>query len=133
MVHTIYQTQKEMIMKKNLSISTVLVPFIIILPLLYTAAIYPSLPETVPTHFDLSGTADAYGHKRSIWLISFLLASVSLLVYLLFSNLPKIDPKRTARQSPELFRKMALTISVFISAATNGTIIPGIGQLHVQR
>ena len=27
---------------------------------------YPGLPETIPTHFDITGTADAWGSKSSI-------------------------------------------------------------------
>ena len=27
---------------------------------------YPGLPETIPTHFDITGTADAWGSKTSI-------------------------------------------------------------------
>ncbi len=105
-------------MKKSVSISPLVVLLVTILPLLYTASIYSSLPDTIPTHFNLSGTADRFGHKSNIWLISALMAAVSLFVYLLFSNLPKINPKRAARQSPELFRKIGLFISVFICAVS---------------
>lgn len=30
---------------------------------------YEQLPEQIPTHFDLSGQADAYGEKSTIWFI----------------------------------------------------------------
>lgn len=47
-----------------------------ILALLVTAAIagwlllqYPALPQVVPTHFDASGTADAWGDKSNVLLL----------------------------------------------------------------
>lgn len=30
---------------------------------------YASLPETIPTHFDISGRADAWGHKSSVFVL----------------------------------------------------------------
>jgi uncharacterized membrane protein len=41
-----------------------------------------------------------------------LFSVLSFGVFLLITNLPKFDPKKTAGQSPELFQKMGLTISV---------------------
>ncbi|WP_187117598.1 DUF1648 domain-containing protein [Flaviflexus massiliensis] len=35
---------------------------------IYTGLIYGSLPDTIPTHFDFSGKADAWGAKSSIWI-----------------------------------------------------------------
>ena len=34
-----------------------------IVPILYLVSIYPTLPDIVPTHFDLNGKADQYGKK----------------------------------------------------------------------
>lgn len=55
-----------------------------ILALLATAAIAgwllllcPALPQVVPTHFDASGTADAWGDKSSVLLLAALLFTLS--------------------------------------------------------
>jgi len=35
---------------------------------LFICIIYFKLPETVPTHFDMSGTADSFGDKESVFM-----------------------------------------------------------------
>jgi len=103
-------------MKKTSPMGTFLVFLIIILPLIYTGTIYSSLPQTIPTHFNLMGKANGFGNKSDIWFITGLLAVVSAGLYLLIKNLPRIDPKKTAKQSPELYNKFAIAIVVFLCA-----------------
>lgn len=105
-------------MKKTSPVGTFIIILIILLPLIYTASIYSSLPDTIPTHFGLSGEPDSFGNKSNIWLITVLMAVVSAGVYLLLKNLPRIDPKKTAGQSPELYHKMAISLVVFLCALT---------------
>lgn len=35
--------------------------------IIYTAATYPSLPDTVPVHYGITGEMDATGDKSTIW------------------------------------------------------------------
>ncbi|GGE67993.1 DUF1648 domain-containing protein [Priestia taiwanensis] len=35
----------------------------------YTFYMYPSLPETIPTHYNFQGEPDAYGGKGNLWFI----------------------------------------------------------------
>lgn len=105
-------------MKKTSPVGTFIVILIIIFPLVYTGIIYSSLPDTIPTHFGLNGQPDRFGDKSNIWFITLLLTVVSAGVYLLLKNLPRIDPKKTAGQSPELYHKIAISIVVFLCAVT---------------
>lgn len=95
---------------------TLFILLIVCLPLVYTASIYQSLPETIPLHFDINGKADGFGPKSKLWFVVILMAVVSAVVYLLVNNLPKIDPKKTAGQAPGLYHKIALVIVIFLCA-----------------
>jgi len=86
------------------------VVLIALIPVFYLAAIYGSLPETIPTHFGFSGKPDHFGDKQSLWITGIILAIVSLCVYFLLSNLYRIDPKKTARLSPEIFEKIGMAV-----------------------
>ncbi|MDE3252532.1 MAG: SdpI family protein [Bacteroidota bacterium] len=103
-------------MKKTSLLGRLIILFIICIPLVYTAYLYPSLPETIPLHFNIEGKPDGFGNKSKIWWVTLLLTLVSGFVYLIITNLPKIDPKKTARQSPELFHKIATILVIFLSA-----------------
>jgi uncharacterized membrane protein len=103
-------------MKKTSTLETLFVFLIICIPILYTISVYPSLPKTIPIHFDLEGNANGFADKDSLWFIMLLMSGVSAGTYLLIKNLPKIDPKRTAGQSPELFYKIALVLVIFLCA-----------------
>jgi uncharacterized membrane protein len=103
-------------MKKKNPWGTVILLLVILIPVIYTLTVYPSLPDTIPTHFNLEGKPDAYGNKNNLWFVVLLLSGVSAGVYLLIRNLPKIDPKRTAGQSPEVYHKIALVMVIFLCA-----------------
>lgn len=89
---------------------------LILIPFGYAFYLYPSLPNTIPTHFDLEGRADGWGSKDSIFLLPSILGFVSLMSYLLLSNLKSIDPKRAAKVDDSQYKRMALFLVVFISA-----------------
>lgn len=105
-------------MKKATPFETWLVCFIICIPAIYAATIYPSLPDTIPIHFDMSGNPNGYAGKTSLIFIVLLMAAVSTGMYLLIKNLSKIDPKKAAGQSPEVYHKIALVLVVFLCAIT---------------
>ncbi len=103
-------------MKKSSPLGTLLIFLVMMIPLIYAGSIYSSLPETIPLHFDINGKADGFGNKSKIWFVVILMTVVSAGIYLLITNLPKIDPKKTAGQSPELYHKIAVVIVVFLCA-----------------
>src|SRR5665648_86497 len=55
------------------------------------AYFYPSLPDKVPTHWNMNGEVNGYGGKL---FGAFGLPAISLATYLLFLVLPYIDPKK---------------------------------------
>jgi uncharacterized membrane protein len=101
-------------MKSNQSILVWIVVILSILPLVYLAALYPTLPNIVPTHFDMEGRPNDYSEKSTLIFIAVLFSALSIGTYLLITNLPKIDPKKTAGQSPEIFQRMGVTIALLM-------------------
>ena len=79
---------------KDSTKNLVLALLLIAAPFAYAAYVYPSLPDTIPTHFNIKGEADAYGGKDSIFLGPGIMAIVGLFVFILISNLKSFDPKR---------------------------------------
>jgi len=74
----------------------ILVILFILIPFGYAYYLYPSLPQTIPTHFNASGEADAWGDKSTIYLLPTIMGITSIFVFLVLSNVKKLDPKRYA-------------------------------------
>ena len=64
---------------------------IVLIPFIYLAFLWKTLPEKVPTHWDSSGEIDRWGDKYSLIGLLFILP---VLTYLLLLIIPKIDPKK---------------------------------------
>ena len=64
---------------------------IVLIPFIYLAFLWKTLPEKVPTHWNSSGEIDRWGDKYSLIGLLFLLP---VLTYLLLLIIPKIDPKK---------------------------------------
>ncbi len=96
-------------------LSLVLVVLLILAPLVYASFLYPSLPDTIPIHFNAKGEADGWGSKESIFLAPAILGLVSIFVYTLLSNVHKIDPKRYANSDVRVERTFALIVLAFLS------------------
>jgi len=63
----------------------------VLLPFIYLAYLWNSLPEKVPIHWDYKGEIDNWGTKYSLMGIVFLL---TVFIYVLMLVIPKIDPKK---------------------------------------
>jgi len=55
-----------------------------ILPLFYLAAIYPGLPNIVPTHFDMDGKPNDYSEKSTLIFLTVLFSALSFGSFLLW-------------------------------------------------
>ncbi len=86
-----------------------------LLPLVYLASIWPYVPARVPVHFGPNGP-DRWDNRSALWVISGVLAGVSLMVYTLLLNIKKIDPKRAQSTDTAVFAKMAGGMVLFIAA-----------------
>lgn len=102
-------------MKKHVLLNWTFVLIITSIPWIYLAIIWKNLPETIPVHFGLNGTPDRFGGKNEIFFIPIVMTVISLLVFLLLTNIYKIDPKRYATKQSGTFLKFAMAIVVFIS------------------
>lgn len=63
---------------------------IIMLPFIYLAYIWNTLPAQVPIHWNAQGEIDGYAGRLSLLLIPF---ALPVLTYIIFSFIPKLDPK----------------------------------------
>jgi uncharacterized membrane protein len=64
---------------------------IVLIPFVFLAFLWNTLPEKVPTHWNYKGEIDRWGDKYSLIGLLFLLP---VLTYLLLLIIPKIDPKK---------------------------------------
>ena len=92
---------------------------------------WPTLPQTIPIHFDASGNADGFGSKGTIWLLPAI--SVVMVPAILFfrrypwlSNVPwEINEENALRQYELLVRLLSLcacAISFIFLVLTYDTI-----------
>lgn len=88
---------------------------LIALPFAYALYLYPSLPASIPIHFNIKGEADGWGSPESIFLGPAIMGFTSLFVFLIFSNITKLDPKRYADANPANYLALGLGIVLFMT------------------
>ena len=93
-----------------------LILFLILMPIIYG----PELPDQVPTHFNASGEADAYGDKSSLWtmpIVGFL--TFALLFVMNFFphtfNIPIKITEENAEVQYRLVTRMIRTLNLAIA------------------
>jgi uncharacterized membrane protein len=86
-----------------------------LLPLIYLAMVYSTLPQIVPLHFGMDGKPDSYGSRSKFILVVLLMMVVAAIAYLLLKYLPRIDPKRKVRYSQSTFQQMSFVLLLFIT------------------
>ncbi len=92
-------------MKKNKIEIVILVT--LILSLIHTIVLYPTLPNVIPTHWGLSGEIDGWGHKSMV----FVFQLISWGIYISMYIIPKIDPKK---ENYKRFASSYVTIKLII-------------------
>jgi uncharacterized membrane protein len=75
-----------------------------------SAWLYPSLPERIPTHWNIHGQVDGYGDKQ--WAV-FLFPAMMIVFLILFAFLPALSPKHF---EVDTFRSTYLYILVLLTA-----------------
>lgn len=53
--------------------------------------VYPRLPDSVPTHYDIRGVPNDYGPK---WIATALFPAMLVVLWAVMRGLPKIDPRQ---------------------------------------
>jgi uncharacterized membrane protein len=86
------------------------------IPFIYAAYLYPSLPEIIPTHFNIKGEADGFGGKGSIYVGPSIMGMASLFTYFFLTYIKKIDPKRAEQMEDGLFQKFGFFTVLFLTA-----------------
>jgi len=87
-----------------------------LVPIVYLWYIYPTLPEIVPMHFDLTGKPNGFGKKEQFLTFQYILIALPIFLYLLLKFLPAIDPKKSVKFGEATFQKLALGIVVLLTA-----------------
>ena len=88
---------------------------LIALPFAYALYLYPTLPASIPIHFNIKGEADGWGSPETIFLSPAIMGFTSLFVFFIFSNITKLDPKRYADANPANYLALGLGIVLFMS------------------
>jgi uncharacterized membrane protein len=113
-------------MKKGIFLH-VLAIVIALVPLIYLAIAWPTIPGQVPVHFNSKMEPDRIGSKNELAVVTAIISFVSVLLFILLRNLHRFDPKRRNRPSSS-FSRLGLGLVVFMSSlsiliilsATNG-------------
>ena len=100
----------------------------VLLPFAYAAWVYPSLPPTIPIHFNMEGKADGWGSRESIFIGPAILGFVSFFVYLLMINIRKIDPKRYEGADDKMYAQYGLFLVAFLSVLSLVIILSAVNQ-----
>jgi uncharacterized membrane protein len=99
---------------------------ILLLPAVYLAIVWNKLPKTIAIHFDFKGNADKYGNKNELLLAAVVMIGMSAIVYLLLSNIYRIDPKKYAAENKARLQRMGFAVGVFISTVLCLIIYSGV-------
>ena len=89
---------------------------IILAPAVYLAIVWNRLPERIAMHFNLKGNIDRYGNKNELLLLVLLLTVLNVGVYLLLTNMYRIDPKKHAADNKTRLHRIAFAVCVFMAA-----------------
>lgn len=93
-------------------------------------ALFPALPEVVPTHFGVSGEVDGWSDKR----MALLLDALPLVFLGLFWLVPRIDPKGEAyAKSGRVYQGFVTLFTLFMIAMTWTTEAAALGWLPSER
>ena len=85
-------------------------------PAVYLALVWNNIPPQVALHFDWSGKADRFGSKNELLTTSFILVITNIAVYLILTNIYRIDPKKNAAENKDRLKRLAFGVVVFLSA-----------------
>ena len=86
---------------------------VVLIPFVYLAYIWNSLPETVPIHWNYKGEIDDWGNKSSLIFLTFLLPG---LTYIVFTVIPFIDTKKRIQAMGKKYDNLKFLMVLFMSA-----------------
>ena len=83
-----------------------------LLPFIYLAMIWKTLPQEVPIHFNFEGQPDNYADRSFLW---FMPGMLSFFIYLLMIFIPLLDPKGKLNEMAQKYNGLVLLIIGFMS------------------
>src|SRR5215471_15831063 len=89
---------------------------VMIIPIAYLAVVWNTLPEKIAMHFDLHGNADKFDSKNELLWFTIIMVFVAIAVYLLLTNIWRIDPKKYAAENKGRLQKIAFALVIFLAA-----------------
>lgn len=95
------------------------------LPPLYLIANYADLPPQMPLHFGINGNPDRIGTKQAFLLVVLLISILGLAVALLIRFVPRIDPMKKVRYSPDVFARISRVLLLLIAFLTGVVVYAG--------
>jgi uncharacterized membrane protein len=107
------QNKKEIIMDKLLK---KIVWLFVAVPLIYLAIVWNSLPAKIALHFTLEGIPDRFGSKNEFLIMILTITVVNIAVYLLLTNIYRIDPKKYAIENKTRLNRIAFAVAIFMAA-----------------
>lgn len=97
---------------KNRKIDIIIIALIAI-TLIWLLVTYKELPGTIPTHWNLSGEADSFGSKNSLFIMLATMIGINLLLPLL----AKIDPRSdNYKRFSNVYNIFRIVITLFFMA-----------------
>lgn len=88
---------------------------IMAVPVIYLAIIWNRLPDKVALHFNLKGEPDRFGNKSEMITTVALIAGLNVLLYLIITNIWRIDPKKYAAENKDRISKIAFATAILLS------------------
>jgi uncharacterized membrane protein len=108
------------------NLTKIIISIVILISFAVGFYFYPSFPDRAASHWNISGEVDGYMQKA--WAL-FLMPAVSLVMFLFFLLLPKIDPLReNIKKFKKYFDRFILLIIIFLFYIYILTILWNIGQ-----
>lgn len=101
-------------MKKNYKM-LIIASLLCLVPLIYVFYFYNSLPQTIPTHFDLNGNANGYSKKTTLIFLPVIFSALTLFAGFFTLNDPRLKNKKNT---------VVLTISIYMVALLCNLLIP---------
>lgn len=82
-------------------------------PFIYLTIVWNSVPETVPSHWNIKGEVDAWSSKTFLIILS----GMNILLYLILLVIPKIDPRaRNYNYFEGAYKKIKTTLLIFMTS-----------------
>jgi uncharacterized membrane protein len=87
---------------------------ILAIPMGYLIAVFPSLPDSVPMHYNMAGEIDRYGSKAELWLPILL---INIPLYFIMMAVPSFEKKEVrTREWFQSFFKVRVLLHICMSA-----------------